>query len=126
MTNTAGLEILSMKFHLQTMTFLSKRKKNYIDLTSDTSLKLKLRRESLTDFWVGNGEEYPHLSKKAINILLPFAISYLCETRFSEVAALKTKYHSMLNIESDPRVAISRLQPWYEKLFCKEQPHPSH
>jgi hypothetical protein len=58
---------------------------NYIDLTSDTSLKLRFRRESLTEFWVGVGEEYRHLSKKAINILLPFAISYLCETGFSRV-----------------------------------------
>jgi hypothetical protein len=58
---------------------------NYIDLTSDTSLKLRFRRESLTEFWVGVGEEYFHLSKKAIKILLPFAISYLCETGFSRV-----------------------------------------
>jgi hypothetical protein len=75
---------------------------------------------------VGVGEEYPDLSKKAINILLPFATSYLCETGFSGVAALKTKYHSMLNIESDLRVAISRLHPRYEKLCCKKQPHPSY
>jgi hypothetical protein len=62
---------------------------------------------------VGVGEEHPHLSKKAINILFPFATSYLCETGFSGLAALKTKYRSVLNIESDLRVAISRLQPRY-------------
>jgi hypothetical protein len=72
---------------------------NYTDLTSDTSLNLRFRRESLTEFWVGVGEEYPHLSKKAINFLLPFATSYLCETVFSGVAALKTKHHSILNIK---------------------------
>jgi hypothetical protein len=98
---------------------------NYIDLTSDTSLKLGLCRESLIEFWVCVGEEYPDLSKKAINILLPFATSYLCETGFYGVAALKTKYRSMLNIESELRVAILRLQPWHEKLCCKKQPHPS-
>jgi hypothetical protein len=75
---------------------------------------------------VGVGEEYPHLSKKAVNILLHFAISYFCETGFSGVAASKTKYRSMLNIENDLRVAISRLQPRYEKLCCKKQPHTSH
>jgi hypothetical protein len=75
---------------------------------------------------MGTGEEYPHFNKKAINILLPFATSYLCKTGFSGVAALKTKYCSMLNIESDLRVAISKLQPRYEKLCCKKQPHPSH
>jgi hypothetical protein len=90
--------------------FSLKEEEKYIDLTSDTSLKLRFRRESLTEFLVGVREEYPHLSKKAINNLLRFATSYLCETRFSGVAALKTKYRSMMNIESDLRVAISRLQ----------------
>jgi hypothetical protein len=106
--------------------FSLEEEENFIDFTSDTSLKLRFRRESLTGFWVGIGEEYPHLSKKATNLLLPFATSYLCETGFSGVAALKTKYCSMLNIESDLRVAVSRLQPLYEMLCCKKQPHSSH
>jgi hypothetical protein len=106
--------------------FSLEEEENYIDLTSDTSLKLRFRRESLTEFWVGTEEEHPHLCKKVINILLPFATSYLCETGCSGVAALKTKYRFMLNIESDLRVAISRLQPQYEKICCKKQPHPSH
>jgi hypothetical protein len=72
--------------------FSLEEEENYIDLTSDTSLKLRFRRESLTEYWVGVGEEYPHLSKKAISILLPFATSCLCETGFSGVADLKTKY----------------------------------
>jgi hypothetical protein len=106
--------------------FSLEEEENYIDLTSDTSLKLRFRRESLTEFWVGVEEECPHLSKKVINILLPFATSYLCQTGFSGVAALKTKYCSMLNIKSDLRVAISRLQPRYETSCCKKQPYTSH
>jgi hypothetical protein len=106
--------------------FSLEQEENYINLTSDTSLKLRFRRESFTEFWMGVGEEYPHLSKKAMNILLPFATSYLCETGFSGIADLKTKYCSVLNIKSGFREAISRLQPRYEKLCCKKQPHPSH
>jgi hypothetical protein len=55
--------------------FSLKEEENYIDLTSDTALKLRFHRKSLTEFRVGVGEEYPHLSKKAINILLPFTTS---------------------------------------------------
>jgi hypothetical protein len=106
--------------------FSLEEEENYIDLTSDTYLKLRFRRESLTEFRVGVGEEYPHLSKKAMNILLPFATSYLCKTGFSGVEILRIKYRSVLNIESDLKVAISRLQSRYEKLCCKKQPHPSH
>jgi hypothetical protein len=58
--------------------FSLEEEENYIDLTSDTSLKLR-----------GVGDEYPHLSKKAINIFLPFATSYLRETGFSGVAVKK-------------------------------------
>jgi hypothetical protein len=89
--------------------FSLEEEENYIDLTSDTSLKLRFRRDSLTEFLVGVGEEYPHLSKKAINNLLCFTTSYLCKTGFSGVAALKTKYRSIMNIESDLRVATSKL-----------------
>jgi hypothetical protein len=64
---------------------------------------------------VGIGGEFPHLSRKALNILLPFATSFLCETGFSAVAAIKTKYHSVMNLENDLRVFISKLQPQYDK-----------
>jgi hypothetical protein len=47
---------------------------------------------------VGVGEEYPHLSKKAINIPLPFANSCLCQTEFSGVADLNTKLFYSLKI----------------------------
>jgi hypothetical protein len=35
--------------------FSLQEEENYIDLTSDTSLKLRFRWESLTEFWVGVG-----------------------------------------------------------------------
>jgi hypothetical protein len=106
--------------------FSLEEEENYIGLAFDNSLKLRFRRQSLTEFWVGVGEEHPDLTKKAINILLPFTTAYLCETGLSGVAAFKTKYCSILNIVSDLRVAISRLQLRYEKLCSKKQPHISH
>jgi hypothetical protein len=68
---------------------------NYIDLISDTPLKVQFPRKSYIVFWVGIGDEVPHLSRKVVNNLLPFATSSLCKTGFSAVAANKTKYHSM-------------------------------
>jgi hypothetical protein len=47
------------------------------------------------EFWVPIGEDVPHLSRKVVNNLLPFAKAYLCKTGFSAVAANKTKYHFM-------------------------------
>jgi hypothetical protein len=52
----------------------------YVDSTCDTYFKVQFSRKSHTEFWVGTGGEFPHLSGKALNILPPFATSYLCET----------------------------------------------
>jgi hypothetical protein len=57
---------------------------------------------------VGIGRELPHLSRKALNILLPFATSYLCETGFSAVAAIRTKYFSTMKLENYLRVAFTK------------------
>jgi hypothetical protein len=97
----------------------------YIDIISDT-LKIQFRGKSCIEFWVGFGGEFPHLSRKALNILLPFATSYLCKTGFSSVAAIKIKYRCMMKLENSHRVAISKLQPKNDKLCSKRQPHPSH
>jgi hypothetical protein len=68
---------------------------------------------------VGTGGELPHLSRKALNILLPFAASYLCETGLPAVAAIKTKYCFVTNLENDLTAAISKFQPWYDKFLSK-------
>jgi len=48
--------------------------------------------------------EYPLLSNKAVNIFLPFAATYLCETVFSTLTNMKTKYRSRLVVENDMSV----------------------
>jgi hypothetical protein len=68
---------------------------NYIDIIYDTPLKVWFPRKSYIEFWVRIAEQVPHLSRKVVNSLLPFATSYLCKTGFSAAAANKTKYHSM-------------------------------
>ena len=71
-------------------------------------------------------DEYPSLSTEAIDILLRFATSYLCESGFSSVAVLKTKYRSRLVIEKELRVSISSHSPRFEKLCSEKQAQPSH
>jgi hypothetical protein len=75
---------------------------------------------------VGFGGKFPHLSRKALNIFLPFVTSYLCKSGFSAVAAIKIKYHSIMKLEKNHIVPISKLQPQYDKLCSKRQPHTSH
>jgi hypothetical protein len=86
--------------------FCLQKGENYINMISRTSLKIQHQSKSLTVFWVGVGREYPWLSRKALKILLPFTTSYLYETGFSAVAAIKMKYRSVMNLENNLRVAI--------------------
>jgi hypothetical protein len=48
---------------------------------------------------VGIGGKFPHLGRRALNTLLSSAMSYLYETGFSAVVAIKTKYCSMMNLK---------------------------
>jgi hypothetical protein len=58
-----------------------------------------------------------------MRILLPVIAYYLCDIGFSAVAVTETKYCSVMNLENDLRVAISKLQPWYKKLRSKSHIH---
>ncbi|PNF14736.1 hypothetical protein B7P43_G08930, partial [Cryptotermes secundus] len=42
------------------------------------------------------------------------------------VASIKTNYYSTMNLENYLSVAISKLQPRYDKLCSVREPHPSH
>jgi hypothetical protein len=43
---------------------------NYIDIFSDTLLKVRFPTKLYREFWVCIGEEVPHLSRKVVNHLL--------------------------------------------------------
>nr|XP_042897067.1 protein FAM200A-like [Parasteatoda tepidariorum]XP_042902277.1 protein FAM200A-like [Parasteatoda tepidariorum]XP_042906149.1 protein FAM200A-like [Parasteatoda tepidariorum]XP_042906152.1 protein FAM200A-like [Parasteatoda tepidariorum] len=98
-----------------------------IDLSSDSTLKQMFQHENnIVTFWLRVKDEFPTLTNKALEILLPFVTSYLCETGFSAVAVLKTKYRSCLKIEKELRTAISSMIPRFDKICAEKQAHPSH
>ncbi|XP_026476390.1 zinc finger BED domain-containing protein 5-like [Ctenocephalides felis] len=98
-----------------------------IDLSSDSTLKQMFQDEkNIVKFWLQVKDDFPTLTNKALEILLPFVTSYLCETGFSAVAVLKTKYRSRLVIEKELRTAISTMEPRFEKICAEKQAQPSH
>ncbi|KAI2649397.1 Zinc finger BED domain-containing protein 5 [Labeo rohita] len=106
--------------------FSSAEEDQYIEMTSDSTFRLRFPAQTLSEFWLGVEKEYPLIGQRSLAILLPFATSYLCEIRFSAVASLKTKYRSHLRIEHDLRVAVSSLQPHFENMCATKQAHCSH
>jgi len=106
--------------------FTTTEEEQLIDISSDSSLRMKFSSFSLLGFWSSIKDEYSEISNKALHVLLPFATSYLCEAGFSAVAVLKSKYRSKLNIEKEMRVAVTTLLPNFEELLNKKQAHCSH
>ncbi|GFT51954.1 SCAN domain-containing protein 3 [Trichonephila clavipes] len=99
---------------------------SFIDFTSSGEIKRQFCNKTLFQFWAEVDDEFTELKTKAFRILLPFSTSYLCETGFSAVVALKTKYRSQLNIEKELRVSISNIKPSFENLCSARQAHGSH
>ncbi|GFV09835.1 zinc finger BED domain-containing protein 5 [Trichonephila clavipes] len=98
----------------------------FIDFTSSGEIKRQFCNKTLFQFWTKVDDEFSELKTKAFRILSPFSTSYLCETGFSAVAALKTKYRSQLNVEKELRVSVSNIKPSFENHCSARQAHGSH
>ena len=82
------------------------------DLSSDRGLNIAFDNErSLAEFWISVEKEYSQLSAAAMNALLPFGTTYLCEMTFSALSYIKNKYRLRLEVEDDFRVAVSHIKP---------------
>ncbi|XP_075454709.1 zinc finger BED domain-containing protein 5-like [Ascaphus truei] len=97
-----------------------------IDLTCDRPLRIQFDVLALDAFWISMKTEFPAISQKAINILLQFSTSYLCEHAFSCLTNIKTKPRPrLLPVEEELRVCVSKLRPRI-KLLCSKSKHKFH
>ena len=100
--------------------------KQFIDLTSDLTLKSKCNPNSLISFRVKTRAEFPLVGCKALRVFVRFATSYLCEANFFTVVVIKSKYGDKTDIECQMRVAISNIAPHFDKMCMEQQAHCSH
>ena len=80
----------------------------------------------LEEFWVKMQHCYPRIGIQALNILVPFSSTYVCECGFSALLTIKSNARNRLHVQSDIRCALSTTLPDIEKLVAKKQGHPSH
>ncbi|XP_076806276.1 uncharacterized protein LOC143449832 [Clavelina lepadiformis] len=66
----------------------------------DRSLRIKFSEVPLDVFWISIEEEYKQISKAAIEVLLPFCTTYLCEQK----------------VDGELRVALSTIEPNVQRL----------
>ncbi|XP_019202536.1 protein ZBED8-like [Oreochromis niloticus] len=78
------------------------------------------RTTTLSTFW------YPIIAKKALDFLIPFVTTYLCEQSFSTMLDIKTKKRNRLFCENDMRVALAKVKPRISELVSQRQQQKSH
>jgi hypothetical protein len=76
------------------------------ELQSDRTLQLKYGEPSLLKFWI-LAEEYPEIIVEAVNTLLHFSTTYLCELGFSALTNIKNKKRErLLSLQQEMRVFV--------------------
>lgn len=101
-------------------------KDDLIDLRHRELIKSEFCTKDLAEFWCSMMEGYPALAKRALQSILPFVTTYLCEAGFSTLLTIKTKSRNRLEAEDDMRVALSKSSPRFDLLVAAKQQHPSH
>ncbi|UYV65393.1 hypothetical protein LAZ67_3004220 [Cordylochernes scorpioides] len=82
---------------------------NLIDLKNDLVFKRLSTEKELSEFWLCLNSKFPKLSNAAIESLLPFGSSYLCEQGFSTLTEMKSKKRERLQmIDEEMRVCLSQ------------------
>lgn len=77
-------------------------------------------------FWCEQIAPYPNLAMRALKVLVPFTTTYLCETGFSALLNLKSKWRNRLDVSDDMRVALSVTVPRFHVLIAQKQQQISH
>uniref|UniRef100_A0A3B5A4G3 Uncharacterized protein n=1 Tax=Stegastes partitus TaxID=144197 RepID=A0A3B5A4G3_9TELE len=69
--------------------FSTSQEDQFIDVTSDSTLRLQFQSKTLAEFWIGMEKDYPLLGRRALAILFPFI-----KTGFEEICSMKQAHTS--------------------------------
>ena len=99
-----------------------------IDLQNSSTKKAVFMDMQADKFWCSNRNQFPNLSKKAFQILVPFVTTYSCEHAFSVMVLLKNKQRNRLDamFPDSMRLALSKTKPRIKELAAKKQTQVSH
>ena len=71
-------------------------------------------------------QKYPELAKRALEALISFSTTYLCEAAMSALVNIKTTYRNRLRVANDMRIALSNITSRIDELVAKKQEQRSH
>lgn len=101
-----------------------------LTLKNDIELKSRATPDMNVQFWnLMQKEKYPNLRQTAENLTALFGSTYLCESAFSHMKIIKSKYRSTMtddHLAVCLRLALSSYCPDYERLASSSQCQKSH
>ena len=102
-----------------------------ITLQNDIEIKSRATKQGTKgEFWgLLMPEKYPNLRKCAMKITALFGSTYLCESAFSHMKFIKSKYRATMtdeHLEACLKLATSSYNPDFEKLASYSQLQVSH
>ncbi|XP_059210109.1 SCAN domain-containing protein 3-like [Centropristis striata] len=103
-----------------------------IDFQTTSVVRDALRSaESVCAFWIGLlcSEEYSNLKTVALYTLTMFPSTYMCESSFSAMNAIKTHERNRLthkNLENCLRIKVTSISPDIQKIVTSGRCHFSH
>ncbi|CAM1332448.1 ZBED8 (predicted) [Pycnogonum litorale] len=96
-------------FNLDSMDDNDEMKEDLVEMKASNKIKMEFDSMQLDiPSGVHNSTHSPQLAERALEVLVPFATTYLCETGFSTLVHIKTKARNRLDASDDMRVAISK------------------
>ncbi|RXN24367.1 general transcription factor II-I repeat domain-containing 2A-like protein [Labeo rohita] len=111
-------EVISLASKIATLFHLNSSGVEDEILTLQTDIQLKSRAHA--QFWnLLTEEKYPNIRKCATSLTALFGSTYLCESAFSNMKIIKSKYRPTMtddHLEVCLRLAISRYCPDYASL----------
>ncbi|CAM1323979.1 ZBED8 (predicted) [Pycnogonum litorale] len=113
-------------FNLDSMDDNDEIKEDLVEMKASNKIKMEFDSMQLDTFWCTQLNTFPQLAEIALEILVPFATTYLCETGFSTLVRIKTKARNRLNASDDMRVAISKKEPRFSMIIDEKQQQKSH
>ena len=98
-----------------------------IKLQQDGFARDVYTEKNLGDFWFTMCNSYKRIAEPAIQALSLFPSTWFCESTFSVMLGIKSKYRSQLKTpEHYLRCAVANVSPRINELVAKKQVHPSH
>ena len=88
--------------------------------------KTKFSSLSLKEFWCSMLQEYCELAKRALEALIPFPTTYLCEAAISALVSINTTFCNHLKVANGMRTVLSNINPRIDELVLKREEQKSH